>query len=394
MMDFAIIPDILKNASMDSERPRDLRQMGELLKIAYELTGHPVLKNWQGHEPIDLFGISNFDAEKFKRFNPTIIERTISQSVYYSQVQSDHAILIMRSKGIEYSIIIVEDFFITANKIYQRSEAELQQMGASVNYFRLTGAGELRASISYFMEICNNLIELKQKHLISDRLLKIGKDDDKVKFLLRNKADLFQHRDQFDEKVFNHVIEMVDIELNYYKDVKEYLDIPVELRDIINQFLSEKKARISNNKLLGLLLEEKFDEFCIELTDLILQLFSYHDIGGQEPEKVYHAFLLGVFNSFKDSYKLLSNKEAGKGRFDILLIPDTLENRGIIIEVKRSDVGTAETNNSLTEEALKQIVDNKYAIELKMLGHHQYIGMAAVFFGKNLFMKYQQYSIP
>jgi len=300
----------------------------------------------------------------------------------------------MRSKGIEYSIIIVEDFFITANKIYQRSEAELQQMGASVNYFRLTGAGELRASISYFMEICNNLIELKQKHLISDRLLKIGKDDDKVKFLLRNKADLFQHRDQFDEKVFNHVIEMVDIELNYYKDVKEYLDIPVELRDIINQFLSEKKARISNNKLLGLLLEEKFDEFCIELTDLILQLFSYHDIGGQEPEKVYHAFLLGVFNSFKDSYKLLSNKEAGKGRFDILLIPDTLENRGIIIEVKRSDVGTAETNNSLTEEALKQIVDNKYAIELKMLGHHQYIGMAAVFFGKNLFMKYQQYSIP
>jgi hypothetical protein len=87
-MDFTIIPDILKNASMEEPRPRSLRQMGELLKIMYELTGHPILKQWRDYEPLDPFSIDMNNLERTKLFNRTIIERTITQSQYLSQLET------------------------------------------------------------------------------------------------------------------------------------------------------------------------------------------------------------------------------------------------------------------------------------------------------------------
>ncbi|OJW35017.1 MAG: hypothetical protein BGO54_02360 [Sphingobacteriales bacterium 46-32] len=75
-----------------------------------------------------------------------------------------------------------------------------------------------------------------------------------------------------------------------------------------------------------------------------------------------------------------------------MLIPYTLEYSGIIIEVKRSSTDKIETIAALLDEALNQIVANRYAIELKTRGHGQYIGIAAVFHGKKLWLKYQRYS--
>jgi len=64
--DFDTIPTILRNASMESERPWSLKQMRELLVIAYQLTNHPLLGNWKGHDPVDLFYIRDFDVRKIQ----------------------------------------------------------------------------------------------------------------------------------------------------------------------------------------------------------------------------------------------------------------------------------------------------------------------------------------
>src|SRR5690242_9501387 len=109
-MDFTIIPEALKHASPEQERPRNLRQMAELLKIAYQLTDHPLLKNWKGYEAIDFFNRQFFDVEKFKRFNRTIIERTISQAEFFASIESERGVLTMSSKGIEFSILTLESF--------------------------------------------------------------------------------------------------------------------------------------------------------------------------------------------------------------------------------------------------------------------------------------------
>ena len=73
-------------------------------------------------------------------------------------------------------------------------------------------------------------------------------------------------------------------------------------------------------------------------------------------EDYYHAFLAGIFVG--RGYEVISNKERGLGRPDILLL-DRDHRRALIIEAKKSD--SADRMNQDCDEALKQIVDREYA---------------------------------
>jgi hypothetical protein len=387
-MDFSVIPDIIKSASMENERPWTLAKMGELLKLGYELTNHPILLNWHAEKSQDIFANAMRSPEEYKAFNRTIVERAVWQAEYYSQVKLDYGVLTMRSKGIEYGILQLEKFLLCANEYYKMASENVRGIWGEIHVFRLTGSGHLQATITYFMTVINDLITLVYRNSIAETLFKTEADDEKVKYLLRQKANLLQQKDQFTAKVFNDIINTIEIELGYHKDVKNYLEVSSEIKSILDQFLSERNSRITSTKLLGYLLEENISEFCKDLSELVLRVFSYHDLGGEEPEKVYHYFLLGVFTEFQH-YKVESNKESGKGRFDIMLLPDTLEYKGIIIEVKRARTDKVEAIEELLNDALQQITDNKYALELKIRGHQSYVGIAAVFYGKNLFLKHQ-----
>jgi hypothetical protein len=387
-MDFKVIPDILKGANPKEPRSWTLAQMGELLKVTYEITGHPILKDWMFYEPLDIFVLAMKNPDKYKILNRTIVAQTIWQSQDFSFLKLHNGVVTFNSNGIEYAISQVEWFLVNAKRFYRDSIQGA--MIENTRVFRQISASRLEASLMYFLTVCNDLVTLTYKHAIADGLIKIESDEQKVKFLFRQKANLLQLKAQFDEKTFMAITNYIEIELGYYKDVKEFFEVSSEIKAILDRFLAERTARISNTKLLGHLLEENFEEFCKDLSELVLRVFSYHDLGGEEPEKVYHYFLAGIFTGFKD-YQVISNKESGKGRFDILLIPDRLEYKGVVIEVKRSQTANEASIDSMLQEALKQIVTNKYAIELKIRGHRSYIGMAAVFYGKSLFLKFQEH---
>jgi|GEM_PF-1457516 len=51
---------------------------------------------------------------------------------------------------------------------------------------------------------------------------------------------------------------------------------------------------------------------------------SYFDASGEEPEKVYHAFVLGMIVSLAHEYEVKSNKESGYGRYEA-----ELQDRGV-----------------------------------------------------------------
>ncbi|MCD7752855.1 MAG: ATP-binding protein [Lachnospiraceae bacterium] len=77
-------------------------------------------------------------------------------------------------------------------------------------------------------------------------------------------------------------------------------------------------------------------------------------------ESFYHGLLLGIL-MFKTDWGIVSNREAGKGYFDIQIeIED--EEIGIIIEVKYAGNGDLD---AACKEAMKQIHDNDYTAELK-----------------------------
>ncbi len=107
-----------------------------------------------------------------------------------------------------------------------------------------------------------------------------------------------------------------------------------------------------------------------------------------EPERFYHGFVLGLMAERAECSQIRSNRESGFGRYDVMMIPKNREkDPAIIIEFEVCQPGKKEeTLEDAVQEALKQIVDQKYDAELVALGVPQgrirHYGFA--FAGKNV----------
>lgn len=94
------------------------------------------------------------------------------------------------------------------------------------------------------------------------------------------------------------------------------------------------------------------------LNDKLMQSASFRDY--KDKEGFYHALLLGAFMF---SHRVVSNREAGEGVFDLMV-----ENNkcGAIIEIKRGR--EKENLDAKVQEALEQIEDRNYDMELRARG--------------------------
>ncbi|MCP4156424.1 MAG: hypothetical protein GY757_52410 [bacterium] len=115
-----------------------------------------------------------------------------------------------------------------------------------------------------------------------------------------------------------------------------------------------------------------------------VKAMSFFDMGG-EPEKVYHAFVMGLLIWISNDYVVKSNRESGYGRYDIMIIPKDKSKLGFIIEFKK--VRPKETVETAAKAALKQIEEKKYDTELKERGIKNYKKLAIVFNGKDVTIK-------
>ena len=104
------------------------------------------------------------------------------------------------------------------------------------------------------------------------------------------------------------------------------------------------------------------------LQEFVLNSMSYLDPTGKEPEKVYHAFVLGLLLSLNQTYTVKSNRESGLGRYDVMLIPNDIHKKGIIFEFKKVDHDDKETIDDTVKLALAQIEDKQYDAELREKG--------------------------
>ena len=88
-----------------------------------------------------------------------------------------------------------------------------------------------------------------------------------------------------------------------------------------------------------------------------------------------------------NKYSVKSNREAGLGRYDVLIEPINKKERAFILEFKVTD---SEKNlEKFSKEALEQIINKKYNIELikKGIKDITYIGIA--FYKKQLRISYK-----
>ena len=97
-------------------------------------------------------------------------------------------------------------------------------------------------------------------------------------------------------------------------------------------------------------------------------MFSYFDTGrrpsGNESERFYHGFVLGLMVELEDKYRITSNRESGFGRYDVMLEPMNQDNPAIIIEFKVRDSKKEKSLEDTAKRALEQIEEKKYDEEL------------------------------
>ena len=113
---------------------------------------------------------------------------------------------------------------------------------------------------------------------------------------------------------------------------------------------------------------------------------SFYDAGA---EGFYHGLTLGLIALLDNQYRIKSNRESGDGRYDISLIPKEKKYPGIIMELKWKS-GLKETElEKLSTEALNQIDEKRYDMELKEEEIENVIKLGIAFSGKKVVIKAQ-----
>jgi hypothetical protein len=149
------------------------------------------------------------------------------------------------------------------------------------------------------------------------------------------------------------------------------------------------KTRFDNKKqqaLLQALIKGEIKNFERRFRELVASIFSYHDFG-DEAEKVYQAFVIGLLVWLGGEYEIKSERESGYGRCDLMIIPRDLSRWGYVIEFKKVLADEEEDAERATEKALAQIIERNYAAELESRGVKNIKLLAVIFHGKQVWVK-------
>lgn len=107
---------------------------------------------------------------------------------------------------------------------------------------------------------------------------------------------------------------------------------------------------------------------------------SYHD----NAEKFYHGFLLGLLSGMQN-YEVISNRESGDGRPDIMLRPLDEKQPAVILELKRTD--RFNQMEAMCDKALVQIEEQRYEEGLLDEGYGKIIKYGICFCKKSCMVK-------
>jgi Predicted AAA-ATPase/PD-(D/E)XK nuclease superfamily len=157
--------------------------------------------------------------------------------------------------------------------------------------------------------------------------------------------------------------------------------------DTIQVWLKRQIGDHLLQQMLKALLQEDIAGFEQYLAEMVQTVLSYHDTSGDDPEKVYHAFVLGLLVNLGSQYQVRSNRESGYGRYDVMLIPKNPRQTGFVFEFKKVNLKYDKTLKNAMKSALKQIQDRQYALELRQAGVQKILGIGVVVHKKKVWVE-------
>ena len=183
------------------------------------------------------------------------------------------------------------------------------------------------------------------------------------------------------------VVETVDLIKGIYKVALPNYEIKSLFEEMVDNWFNNKVEGEDLRSILNDLVNLKLEDFERKLKKLVIEMFSYFDVGENTAESFYHAFILGMLVGLKDSYYVKSNRESGYGRYDIMLEPKEKESNSFIMEFKIIESMEEKEVKAKIKEAKEQIKDKKYEQELKERGFKNITKMVFVCNGKEIRME-------
>jgi hypothetical protein len=168
------------------------------------------------------------------------------------------------------------------------------------------------------------------------------------------------------------------------------IEIKTIFKDSILYWFSKSQTYNSFNVVLENLKKGNIEDFSLYFGDFIEKVCSYYDFSEQEPERVYHALVLGMMVQLQSEYRITSNRESGYGRYDVILHPLKANLPAFVFEFKRFVASKENTIQDVLDAAMLQMKTKNYAAILKQEGHTNIHLIAIAFKGKEVKMRYEE----
>ena len=175
-------------------------------------------------------------------------------------------------------------------------------------------------------------------------------------------------------------------------------DVSVTNKEVMAMFRTQIVAMFSNGNIayenfMRALTKHRTDDMIGVMEDIAEYSMSYFDTaknkGKHAPENFYHGLVLGLIVSMRKEYRIVSNRESGRGRYDIVMYPRQTERDAFILEFKVRNEKLENNLEETADNALKQIEDRAYEKDLLAAGipaeHIYKVGFA--FSGKDVLVK-------
>ena len=180
---------------------------------------------------------------------------------------------------------------------------------------------------------------------------------------------------------------IVDLPTKIYKVKIPNYEIKFLFSEIIDDWFRNKVIGNDLNSILKDLVTLNLSEFEKKFRILVVQMFSFMDVGENTAENFYHAFVLGMLVALKDSYYVNSNRESGIGRYDIMLEPKDKNGNAFVMEFKVLEDLEEKTIEETIENAKRQIEEKQYENSLRERGFTNITKMVFAFKGKEVKME-------
>ncbi len=191
---------------------------------------------------------------------------------------------------------------------------------------------------------------------------------------------VFSQLDQGDDAVWSLLLASGYLKAVHYEfsTVRRRAEYELKLTNMEVQAMFEQMiegwfdgCRRVKNAFLQALLSGDVKAMNTFMNRVTLEVFSYFDTGkgaaGEEPERFYHGFVLGLMVELEGRYVITSNRESGFGRYDVMLEPKVREDNAIVIEFKVQEEDEKDLADTV-QRALEQIREKDYMAGLVAKG--------------------------